>query len=195
MDRQAGDVLRRLAEEDSLDRVDGTPRQLRLRAVTADVGQFLRLLVKLTDARHILEIGTSGGYSTIWLASAARETGGRVTTLELDAAKVERAQENLAQASLDGVVTIVEGDAHETLEALEGPFDLAFLDADKEFYLDFLEPVAGLLRTGGVLIADNVLSHADDLAAFRAAAESRADLECVLVPFLRGELLCLKRDA
>ena len=118
-----------------------------------------------------------------------------MTTLELDAAKVERARENLALAGVDDVVTIVEGDAHETLGALDGPFDLAFLDADKEFYLDFLEPVTGLLRTGGVLVADNVLSHAEDLASFRAAAESRADLECVLVPFLRGELLCLKREA
>ena len=195
MDERVEQVLRRLQEEDGRDRVDGTSMQRRLRAVTPDVGQFLRLLVKMTDARRILEVGTSGGYSTIWLASAARETGGRVTTLELDAAKVERARENLALAGVDDVVTIVEGDAHETLGALDGPFDLAFLDADKEFYLDFLEPVAGLLRTGGVLVADNVLSHAEDLASFRAAAESRADLECVLVPFLRGELLCLKRDA
>ena len=195
MDEQIEQVLRRLEEEDGRDRVDGTPMQRRLRAVTPDVGQFLRLLVKMTDARRILEVGTSGAYSTIWLATAARETGGRVTTLELDAAKVERARENLALAGVDDVVTIVEGDAHETLGALDGPFDLAFLDADKEFYLDFLEPVAGLLKTGGVLVADNVLSHAEDLASFRAAAESRADLECVLVPFLRGELLCLKRDA
>ncbi len=195
MDERVEEVLRRLEEEDGRDRVDGTPMQLRLRAVTPDVGHFLRLLVQATDARRILEVGTSGGYSTIWLASAARETGGRVTTLELDAAKVQRARENLALAGVDDVVTIVEGDAHETLGALDGPFDLAFLDADKEFYLDFLEPVAGLLRTGGVLVADNVLSHADDLASFRAAAESRADLECVLVPFLRGELLCLKREA
>ena len=195
MDERVEVMLRRLEEEDGRDRADGTPMQLRLRAVTPDVGQFLRLLVKATDARRILEVGTSGAYSTIWLASAALETGGRVTTLELDAAKVERARENLALAGVDDVVTIVEGDAHEMLGALDGPFDLAFLDADKEFYLDFLEPVAGLLRTGGVLVADNVLSHAEDLASFRAAAESRADLECVLVPFLRGELLCLKRDA
>jgi predicted O-methyltransferase YrrM len=195
MDERVEAVLLRLEEEDGRDRVDGTPMQLRLRAVTPDVGQFLRLLVKMTDARRILEVGTSGAYSTIWLASAARETAGQVTTLELDAAKVQRARENLALAGVDDFVTIVEGDAHETLGALDGPFDLAFLDADKEFYLDFLEPMAGLLRTGGVLIADNVLSHADDLASFRAAAESRADLECVLVPFLRGELLCLKRDA
>ncbi len=195
MDRRVANVLRRLEEEDSLDRVDGTPRQLRLRAVTADVGQFLRLLVKLTNARHILEIGTSGGYSTIWLASSARETGGQVTTLELDEAKIKRARQNFTLAGLDDFVTIVEGDAHQTLGTLKGSFDLAFLDAEKEFYLDFLEPLVGLLRRGGVLVADNVLSHAEELAPFREAAESRADLECVLVPFLRGELMCVKHDA
>ena len=195
MEPRVGNVLRRLEEEDTLDRVDGTPRQLRLRAVTADVGQFLRLLVKLTEARHIVEIGTSGGYSTIWLASAARETGGQVTTLELDAAKIERARQNFALAGVDDLVTIVEGDAHQTLGTLKGSFDLAFLDAEKEFYLDFLEPLVGLLRVGGVLVADNLLSHAEDLAPFREAAESRADLECVLVPFPRGELMCVKRGA
>ncbi len=195
MDRRVANVLRRLEEEDSLDRVDGTPRQLRLRAVTADVGQFLRLLVKLTNARHILEIGTSGGYSTIWLASSARETGGQVTTLELDAAKIKRARQNFTLAGVDDLVTIVEGDAHQTLGTLKGSFDLAFLDAEKEFYLDFLEPLVGLLRRGGVLVADNVLSHAQELAPFREAAESRTDLECVLVPFLRGELMCVKHGA
>lgn len=195
MDERVEAVLRRLEQEDERDRVDGTPTRQRLRAVTPDVGQFLRMLVKLTSAQQILEVGTSGAYSTIWLASAARETGGRLTTLEVDAAKVERARRNLAEAGVDQVVTVVEGDAHQTLGTLEGPFDLAFLDADKEFYLDFLAPMVELLRTGGVLIADNVLSHAEELAPFRAAAESRADLECVLAPFERGELLCLKREA
>ena len=136
----------------------------------------------------------SAGYSTIWLATAAREAGGRVTALEMDAAKVGRAQRNLAAAGVDDIVTIVEGDAHRTLGTLKGPFDFAFLDADKEVYLDFLEPLVGLLRPGGILIADNLLSHAEELAPFRKAAESHPDLECVLVPIPRGELMCRKRS-
>jgi len=193
MDGQAEAVLRRLHEEDSRDRVDGTPRSRRLRAVTPEVGRFLHLLVKLTGAQRVLEVGMSGGCSTIWLATAARATGGRVTTLELDGAKIERARRNLALAGVDDIVDIVEGDAHQTLGTLQEPFDFAFLDAEKELYADFLEPLVGLLRPGGVLIADNVLSHADELAPFREAAESHPALECVLVPIPRGELMCRKR--
>lgn len=165
-----------------------------MRSVTPEVGRFLHLLVKLMGAREILEVGTSGGYSTIWLASAARQTNGRVTTLELLPAKIECARHNFAAAGLQDIITIVEGDAHQTITTLEGPFDLAFLDAEKEFYLDFLEPLVRLLRPGGVLIADNLLSHAAALAPFRQAAESHPDLECLLVPIPRGELLARKRD-
>jgi caffeoyl-CoA O-methyltransferase len=193
MDKRAEAVLRRLREEDSRDRLDGTPRSRRLRAVTSEVGRFLHLLVKLTGAQRILEVGMSCGCSTVWLATAARETGGQVTTLELDRAKIERARQNLAAAGVDDIVTIVEGDARQTLGTLKGAFDFAFLDAEKELYVDFLEPLVSLLRPGGVLIADNVLSHADELASFREAAESHPDLECVLVPIPRGELMCRKR--
>lgn len=194
MDQRAAAVLRRLEEEDRRDRGDGTPRRLRLRSVTPEVGKFLGLLVKAGGARNILEVGTSGGYSTIWLATAARQTGGRVTTLELEPAKIERARQNFAAAGVDDVVTMMEGDAHQTLRTVKGPFDFAFLDAEKESYLDFLEPLVGLLRPGGLLVADNLLSHADDLAPFRQAADAHPDLECVLVPIPRGELLCRKRD-
>ncbi len=186
--------MRRLEEEDRRDRSDGTPRERRLRAVTPEVGRFLSLLVRIADARRILEVGTSCGYSTLWLATAARSTGGHVTTLEIDPAKVARTRQNLAEAGIEGSVTMVEGDAHDTLAGLEGPFDFAFLDAEKEFYPDFLTPLVSLLRPGGLLVADNLLSHADQLAAFRRAAESHPDLECVLVPIPRGELLCRKRS-
>ncbi len=193
MDERAAAVLRRLKEEDQRDRADGTPRSLRLRSVTPEVGRFLHLLVKLTGARRILEVGTSGGYSTIWLATAAREAEGRVTTLELDRVKIERARRNFAASAVDDIVTVVEGDAHLTLATLEGPFDLAFLDVEKELYLEFLQPLVDLLRPGGVLVADNLLSHPEDLAPFREAAESHPELECVLVPIPRGELVCRKR--
>ena len=195
MDERAATVLRRLEEEDRRDRADGTPRERRLRSVTPEVGAFLGLLVKIAGARRIVEIGTSGGYSTVWLATAAAETGGHVTTLEIDPAKIERARRNLSDAGIAERVTILEGDAHKTLATLEAPYDLAFLDAEKETYVDFLKPLVKLLRPGGLLIADNLLSHAEELAGFREAAESHPELECVLVPIQRGELLCRKRSA
>ncbi len=194
MNEQTSTVLRRLEEEDRRDREDGTPQSRRLRSVSPEVWQFLHLLVKIAGARRILEVGTSGGYSTIALASAARETGGRVTTLEIDPAKIERAGRNLAEAQVDDLVTIREGDALQALPGLDGPFDIIFLDFEKELYLEALNPIVELLRPGGLLVADNLLSHAEDLASFRQAAESHPQLECLLIPLPRGELLCRKRS-
>ena len=192
MNEQTLTVLRRLEEEDRRDREDDTPQAERLRAVTPEVWQFLHLLVKIAGARRILEVGASGGYSTIALATAARETGGRVTTLEMDPAKIERAGRNLAEAQVDDLVTILEGDALRTLPSLDGPFDMIFLDFEKGLYLEALHPLVDLLGPGGLLVADNLLSHAEELAPFRQAAESHAELECLLVPIPRGELLCRK---
>ena len=193
MDARIEKVLRDLQEEDTRDRVDGTSQALRLRAVTPEAGRFLHLMVKLTSAERILEAGTSGGCSTIWLASATRETGATVTTLEIDPAKIARARRSLAAAGLDDVVTIIEGDANETLQSTPGSFDFIFLDVEKELYDGLLNPLIEKLRPGGVLIADNLLSHADDLATFKEHAEAHPDLECQLVPIPKGELLCRKK--
>ena len=192
MNEQTSTVLRRLEDEDRRDREDGTAQAQRLRSVTPDVWQFLHLLVEIAGARRILEVGTSGGYSTIALATASRETGGRVTTLEIDRAKIERARRNLAEAQVDDLVTILEADALQALPSLDGPFDFVFLDFEKELYVEALNPLVDLLRPGGLLVADNLLSHAEELASFRQAAESHAELECLLVPIPRGELLCRK---
>lgn len=193
MEERLARMLERLESEDRADRSDGTPRSRRLRAVTPEVGRFLNLLAKVMSARRILEIGTSGGYSTLWLAEAVSETGGTVTTLELDPAKIERSRRTFAGAGVERLVTIVPGDARETVRTLAPGFDLVFLDVEKELYLELLNPLVSSLRPGGVLVADNLLSHADDLAAFREAAEAHPELECVLVPIPRGELLCRKR--
>lgn len=193
MEDRLARALERLEREDREERERGAAQHLRLRAVTPEVGRFLNLMAKVIGARRILEIGTSGGYSTLWLADAARETGGVVTTLELDPAKVERARRTFVDAGVEGLVTVVPGDARETLATLEPGLDFVFLDAEKPLYLELLEPLVRLLWPGGLLIADNLLSHADDLAAFREAAECHPELDCVLVPIPRGELLCRKR--
>src|SRR5262249_13169513 len=135
-----------------------TARPKRMLNITRDTGRLLWILVRAMGATRILEVGTSNAFSTIWLADAARSTGGRVTTLELNPDKIALARANLAAAGLQGVVEIIEGRAADTLASPPGPFDIVFLDADRPSYVAYLELVVPKLRAGGMLIADNATS-------------------------------------
>ena len=194
IDAKARAVLNNLERHDALEREQEVPRRERLRQVTADVGRFLHTLVLATRPRSILEIGTSGGYSTAWLATAARSVGATVTTLEIAPVKVQRATSNLREAGVDDIVTIVQGDAFDYLRDRRKPIDFVFLDAEKEDYVRFLELIVPRLPAGGLLVADNLISHADDLAQFRRRAESDPRLAAVIVPIGGGELLAAKID-
>jgi caffeoyl-CoA O-methyltransferase len=185
-------VLDRLERQDSLQRKQDLPRRKRLRQVTPDVGRFLHTLVLCTRPRFILEIGTSGGYSTMWLATAARSIGSTVVTLEIDPAKVRLAASNLREAGLDDAVTIVQADAFDYLRDRREPVDFVFLDAEKDDYLPYLDLIVPLLPAGGLLVADNILSAAKELVEFRRRAESDPRLSTVVVPIPRGELLAVK---
>ena len=169
-----------------------TERARRMLNITPDTGRLLWILVKATRARRILEVGTSNAYSTLWLADAARLNQGRVTTLEQDAAKIALARENLRRAGLLETVAIHEGRAAESLAGLAGPFDLVFLDADREHYLDYLEPILAKLGSGGLLITDNATSHAHELAAYLATVQTHPQLFAVTLPVGNGELVAVK---
>jgi len=192
IDARARTVLDELERRDARERERGAPRAERLRQVMPEVGRFLHTLVLATRPRSIVEIGTSGGYSTVWLATAARTVGAGVITLEIDPVKVRRATANLREAGLDGVATIVEGDAFAYLRGRRDTVDFVFLDAEKEDYTAFLELIVPLLPPGGLLVADNLTSHADDLAEFRRRAESDPRLSAVVVPIGRGELIAAR---
>jgi predicted O-methyltransferase YrrM len=127
-------------------------------AVSVTQGKWLHLLARAIGARRILEIGTLGGYSGIWLARAL-PTGGRLTTLELDAAHAEVARKNFARAGVGDVVDIRLGPALQTLPTLRGPFDLIFIDADKPGYTDYFGWAVQLARPGALIIADNVIRN------------------------------------
>jgi predicted O-methyltransferase YrrM len=167
-------------------------RPRRMLNITRDTGRLLSILARATGATRILEVGTSNAFSTIWLADAARATGGRVTTLEVNPDKIALARTNLAQAGLDGVVEILEGRAADTLATMPGPFDLVFLDADRPSYLTYLELVVPKLRRGGMLIADNVTSHAHELQDYLRRVKSDPRLFAVTVPIGNGEEIALK---
>ena len=121
-----------------------------------------------------------------------RATGGRVTTLEVNPDKVALARANLANAGLGGLVEIITGPAADTLARLPGPFDIVFLDADRPSYLSYLELAVPRLRTGGMLIADNVTSHAHELEEFLLRVKSHPQLFAVTVPIGNGEEIALK---
>ena len=171
-----------------------TARPRRMLNITRDTGRLLWILVHAMRATRILEVGTSNAFSTIWLADAARSTGGHVTTLELNPDKIALAGTNLGSAGLQGVVDIVEGRAVDTLPRLPGPYDLVFLDADRPSYLTYLELVVPKLRADGLLVADNVTSHAHELVDFLRAVKSHPELFSVTVPIGNGEEIALKLE-
>jgi caffeoyl-CoA O-methyltransferase len=183
-DRVLG-VLARLEHEDRAEREAGVPSERRARQVEPTTGRFLFALAAALPGVEVLEIGGSRGYSTIWLAAGARVLGGRVVSLERDPAKSAAWRQNVADAGLEEWAELVEGDAFATLRETEDTFDLAFLDAEKEDYEALFGLARPLLEPGGLVVADNVLSHAE-LAAYSAARQSDSTLSSVTIPLDRG---------
>ncbi len=134
----------------------------------------------------MLEIGGSRGYSSIWLAAGARVLGGRLVSLEHDPVKCEAWRTNVAEAGLEEWAELVEGDAKETLAATEDTFDVVFLDAEKDDYETLFALARPLLEPGGLVVADNVLSHVETLGAYSAARQTDPSLSSVTVPLDRG---------
>jgi predicted O-methyltransferase YrrM len=177
---------------DARDRVDGTPRMQRLRQVPPEVGRFIALLAATAPAGQYIEIGTSAGYSTLWLALACRSVGRKVTTFEILDDKAELALQTFKSACVTDVVELVHADA---LTHLPNCRDIAFcfLDAEKEIYGPCYEAVVTHMVTGAILVADNAINHQAILQPMlnRAMADDRVD--ALIVPIGKGELLCRKR--
>ena len=179
-------VLGRLEREDADERARGLPPEERSRAVAPATGRFLFSLVAPNASCEVLEIGGSRGYSTIWLAAGVRYLGGHVVSLEADAERAAAWRRNVAEAGLEEWAELVEGDALETLAGLDDVFDLVFLDAEKVDYERLFALARTKLEPGGLVVADNVLSHADTLAAYSAARQADPALSSVTVPLDRG---------
>jgi len=148
--------------------------------VPPEDGRLLRLLAEALGARHVVEIGTSNGYSGIWFCLALRTTGGKLTTYEIDKRRASLARENFKRAGVDGLVTLVEGDAHQEVTKLKGPIDILFLDADKEGYIDYLDKLLPLVRPGGLIVAHNMNVRQAD-ARYVKAITTRGDLETLFL--------------
>ena len=191
LDERVLGVLARLEAEDAAEREAGVPAAQRSRQVAPTTGRFLFALAASQAGIEVLEIGGSRGYSTIWLAAGARLLGGQVTSLELDPVKCAAWRTNVADAGLDEWAELIEGDAHETLRGTEDVFDLVFLDAEKDDYESLFALARPLLEPGGLVVADNVLSHAETLGAYSAARQADPSLSSVTVTLDRGLELSL----
>jgi len=186
LDDRVRGVLERLEREDADERERGLAASERARQVARTTGQFLFALVAPQTDCEVLEIGGSRGYSTIWLAAGVRYLGGRVLSLESDPRKIEAWRRNVADAGLENWADLVEGDAYETLPGIEDVFDVVFLDAEKKDYEALFALVRDKVEPAGLILADNVVSHADPLARYSAARQADPQLESVTVPLDRG---------
>jgi caffeoyl-CoA O-methyltransferase len=186
LDDRVRTVLARLEEEDAREREAGLPSAGRSRAVEPTTGQFLFALVAPQTDCEVLEIGGSRGYSTIWLAAGVRHLGGRVLSLENNPNKAESWRQNIADAGVEDWAELVEGDAFETLPAIDDVFDVVFLDAEKEDYERLFQIARTKLEAGALVVADNVVSHAEWLGAYSEARQADPTLESVTVPLDRG---------
>ncbi|TWT79368.1 putative O-methyltransferase [Planctomycetes bacterium CA13] len=162
-DRSAGDVELEKGplavddfEKNALKVLDDIVANQQYRNVPQHDGRLLRIMAQSIGAKHVVELGTSTGISGIWIGLAVKETGGKLTTYEIDPGRAATAKENFQRAGLEDVITVVLGDAHEEIKKIDGTVDMVFLDADKEGYVDYLTKLMPLLRPGALILAHNI---------------------------------------
>ncbi|MHC5082913.1 MAG: O-methyltransferase [Planctomycetota bacterium] len=151
----------------------------RYRNVPAEDGRLLRVLAESMNAQNVIEIGTSTGYSAIWIGLALQKTGGKLTTYEIDAGRAATARANFKRAGMADIITLIEGDAHEEVKSLKEPIDIIFLDADKDGYVDYLNKLLPLVRPGGLVIAHNITPRMAD-PKYMEAITTNPNLETIV---------------
>ena len=167
-----------------------TERAARWRNLHPDSAALIALLVRAKQARKVLEVGTSNGYSTLWLADAVRDTGGSLRTLEIDKARKKAARQNLREAKLEDFVRMEVCDAGEFLRTYQKYYDVVFLDADRSQYAAYWPHLQRILtKPGSLLVVDNVLSHADEVQAFIALVEADKNFSSMVLDIGAGLLL------
>jgi predicted O-methyltransferase YrrM len=176
---------------DKKDRIDGTPREKRLRQIPPETGRFVALLAAMAPNGQFLEIGTSAGYSTLWLALVCRELGRKIRTFEISEEKARQAEETFTLADVIKEVELIRGDARDYIDSFKN-ISFCFLDAEKEAYSDFYEKIIPKMIKGGILVADNVISHREILESMLNKAANDTRVDSLIVPIGKGELVCRK---
>jgi caffeoyl-CoA O-methyltransferase len=186
--------MRELEAVDQRDRADGTPHERRLRQVVPETAQLIALLAAAAPDGAVLEIGTSGGYSGMWLSLACRERGRKLITFEILPEKAKLARDTFRIANVEALVEVVEGDARSFLDRYP-QIGFAFFDAEKEVYQDAYEQIVPRLVPGGIIAADNATSHALELEGFLARARHDPRVDALLLTVGKGVLVCRKVGA
>lgn len=181
-----------LEKIDLADRTDGTPRNKRLRQINSDTGKFLSLLAVNLPEGEIIEIGTSAGYSTLWLAFAARETGRKLKTFEIDADKASLAKETFQIAGLEDYIELIHGNFFEHSAKL-GQIAFCFLDAEKEIYERCFQEIAHKIVPNGLIVADNAIDQYEGVKPMINTAMQDNRFDCLTVPVGNGEFICRRK--
>lgn len=187
------ELLERIYQDGVRNDSEQSSRSLKMLNITPSTGRFLELLIRDLRPKNILEVGTSNGYSTLWLARAAHDVGAKITSLDCSAAKHQLARANLVAGGFsDSLVTLVEGDAGEFLKrSPAGIFDFIFLDSDRSFYRSWASDLFRCLGSG-LMVVDNATSHPAELTDFRAVVDTWPGCRWVVLPIGNGELLISK---
>ena len=189
------ELLRELEEFGKANDAASQQRSQKMLNITHDTGVFLALLIKASRSTSVLEIGTSNGYSTLWLADAVGE-GGVVTTIEIAPHKVELAERNFARAGLQPRIHQISDEAGRFIAARgDASYDFIFLDSDREQYVDWWTPLQRILKPGCLIVVDNAISHAHQMEPFATRVAASAGYISSLCPIGNGELVILKEPA
>lgn len=186
------DRMKALESRDAREREDGTSKLNRLRQIPPETGLVLAALAATAPAGQMLEIGTSAGYSAMWLSFASRERKDVLITFELLPDKVDLARETISKAGIEEFVELVHGDARGHLSSYD-EIAFCFLDAEKEMYEEFYDLIVPRLIPGGLLVADNAISHEKELADLLKKARKDKKLDALVLNVGKGLLLCTKR--
>lgn len=181
-----------LEKIDIADRSDGTPRMHRLRQIPPETGRFVSMLASLAPDGHFIEIGTSAGYSALWISLACVERGIKLKTYEILPEKISKARETFSAANITEFVELIEGDALAYLKDLDN-VSFCFLDAEKELYQKCYDIIIPKLVKNGLLIADNAINHYETLKPMIDFSLSDDRVDSMVVPIGKGELFCRKR--
>ncbi len=179
-------------ENNVLKVLEDIDRNQRYLNIDRDDGRMLRIQVESMGAKNVVELGTSTGYSALWMALGLKATGGRLTTYEIDAERAQAARANFKRAGLEDRINVVLGDAHVEVKKQQGPVDLVFIDADKEGYVLYLKALLPLVRPGGLIVADNMIRPTPDPAFVRAITTDPA-LDTVFLSTSAGMALTVKK--